>query len=132
MDVSSLVFFLCAWCSESLRKSSGRGAGQITWKLSDNYAEKWHTLRDTAGTPSLWPKYQTVPCHLKDEILEVSLWAEGQRAVQRLLGICLNCYLHIDHVTLVGTTSGGFPLLASRESNWLSEVPYILSVLPEP
>lgn len=67
---------------------------------------------------------RTASCHLKDETLEVSVWAEGQRAVQRLLGICPNSYLHIDRVTLDGATSGSFPLLASRESSWLSEVPY--------
>lgn len=73
---------------------------------------------------------QTASCHLKDETLEVSLPAEGQRAVQRLLGICPNSCLHIDHVTLDGATSGSFPLLASRESVWLSEVPYMPAFPP--
>lgn len=70
--------------------------------------------------------------HLKDKTLEVSLRAEEERAVQRLLGICPNSYLRIDHVTVDGATSGSFSLLASRESSWLSEVPYTLAFPPEP
>lgn len=52
---------------------------------------------------------QTASCHLKDEMLEVSLRGEGQRTVQRLLGICPNSCLRIDHVTLDGATFGTSP-----------------------
>lgn len=57
MDVSSPLSFLCAQGSESHRKPPGEGRVG-TRKLSENYAEKWHTLRDAAGTPSLWPTYK--------------------------------------------------------------------------
>lgn len=74
MDVSSLVSSLRAQGSEGHRKSSGRVEGLSTWKLSDHSAEKWHFLKDAAGTPSLT---HTPVCHLTDELLGVSLWAEG-------------------------------------------------------
>lgn len=93
--------------------------------------EMAHPEGHSRGFQPLAP-IQTASCHLKDETLEVCLRAEGQRTVQRLLGICPNSCLRMDHVTLDGATSGSFPPLASRESVLLSEVPDTLAFPPEP
>ena len=112
--------------TESLQ---GKWQGWHSEAVRELCREMAHPEEHSRGSQPL-AQIQTASCHLKDEMLEVSLWAEGQRTIQRLLGIGPNSYLRIDHVTLDGATSGSFPLLASRESVWLSEVPDTLAFPP--